>query len=215
MYRQKLREISRQSRFPIDEFGADHFVLTQEAVGELRQLDYFDQWLMALRQNWFHIKMADGSLFIFKEGRLPAYSYMHCPLDIVTFADFLNDIGEIDCPQVRREFRAQYEQLLETASRKLHVTPIRFDFDPSGYRPGVHPAAHIHIGLLNPIRIAANKMSAASFVLFVMRQMYPESWACLLEKSNCDYFVRCIRDGSTLLPPEYQTELDAIELHLS
>jgi hypothetical protein len=214
MYRQKLREIARQSGFPIEEFGADHFVLTQGIIGELRQLAYFDRWLKALRHNWFHIKMADGSLFLFSEGLLPSYSYIHCPLDIVTFADFLNEVGEFDSPVIRRKFRTQYEHLLDTASPREHVTPIRFDFDPSGYKPGVHPIAHIHIGLENAVRISTNRMSATSFVLFVMRQMYPESWARLLEKPNRTYFLRCIRDCSTALPPEYQSELDTIELHL-
>jgi hypothetical protein len=68
--------------------------------------------------------------------------------------------------------------------RRIPCAYIRYDFDGGSFRTGVHPAAHIHIGLDNPIRIGLGKqLTPLAFLLFVIRQMYPENWERLLNNS--------------------------------
>lgn len=213
MYRQQLQAIARESHFPIESYGEDHFVLTPAIVAELRVKSYMEQWQAAIENKWFHIRMQDHSLFQFAEGATPTFSFLHCPLEVMSFVEFLSQIGEENTPESRRKYRDEYSKVVETASERQYITPIRFDYDPVGYRPGVHPVAHIHVGLSNDIRLCSNRMNAVSFVLFVMRQMYPRSWERLLGRHNLNRFVRSIRSPSTNLPPKFWGALDGIELH--
>lgn len=133
----------------------------------------------------------------------------------MTFPDYLAERGEENNPRIRREMAGSYQNVIDTAAERRHVTPIRYDYDPRGYQEGVHPVAHIHIGLGNEVRLCSNKMSAASFVLFVMRQMYPKSWEQLLTRKGLNRFVNSIREPSTRLEERYFGAVDRIELHLT
>jgi hypothetical protein len=215
MYKVKLQELCREARFPVSEFGAERFVVTPEIVGDLRVLPYVERWKKALSSGWYHVRMADHSIFIFSEGTKPSYTFLQSPLQVVTLSEYLDALGERDTPQSRAQHREDYLQVIDTASLREYVTPIRFDYDAGSYRAGAHPAAHIHIGLDNEIRIATNKMSAVSFLLFVMRQIYPLCWERLLSREKRDRLVRPIRSRETVLLPELWTELDRIELHLA
>ncbi|MBY4597101.1 DUF2290 domain-containing protein [bacterium BD-1] len=189
--------------------------MTQEIIGELRVRSYLEQWKLAVESGWYHIRMSDHSLFLFKEGVSPSYSFLHSPIEAPSFVEFLEAMGVEDTPAIRRELREEFQLAIETSGPRRAVTPIRFDYDSRGYRRGVHPIAHIHIGLDNDVRIAANKMSPRSFVLFVMRQMYPDAWARLLSRKFGSPFFRCIREESTRLSPDYWGEEDRVELHLA
>ncbi|WP_395683171.1 DUF2290 domain-containing protein [Dokdonella sp.] len=215
MYKVRLQELCREAHFPVAEFGSEHFVVTPGIAGDLRILPYVEQWKKALSSGWYHVRMADHSIFIFSEGAKPSYAFLHSPLQIVTFAEYLEALGERDTPRARALHREDYAHVFDTASLREYVTPIRFDYDAASYRAGARPAAHIHIGLDNEIRLAANKMSAVSFLLFVMRQMYPKCWERLLGRQKRDWLVRPIRGESTELPKELWSQVDRIELHLA
>lgn len=213
MYKPIIQPIARDSKFPILEYGENSFVLKNELIQKLRTLSYLEQWKTLTDSKSFHIKMADHSLFIFGEGARPSYSYMQCPLDVTTFPEYLISIGEEDNPTNRNIHREDYYYALETASERKHCTPIRFDYDERGYTPGVHPAAHIHIGLSNQIRIGCNKMTPLSFVLFIMRQAYPSCWERLINKRNSKKIGEMIRSENTRINAEHYQELDKVELH--
>lgn len=214
MYRQRLQVIAREAGFPVDRYGDDHFILSKDNIGELRVRSYLDQWRLAHSKGWFHVRMHDHSLFLFSEGAAPSYSYLQCPLVVPSYPDYLHEIGVSNTPENRRRHLPDYEQVFDTADVRSHVTPIRFDYDPNGYRSGVHPVAHVHIGLDNDVRLACNRMSATSFLLFVMRQMYPESWVRLLARTQRNRLVSSIRATETRLNDEFWQELDKVELHL-
>lgn len=214
MYQVKLQALARHARFPVAEYGPLHFSLSPEVIGELRVRSYLEQWKLAIANQWFHVKLADHSLFLFKEGIAPSYSFLHCPIDVPSFAEFLSVAGVKDSPASRRSLVGEYQLAFDTAGARASVTPIRFDYDPNGYRAGVHPASHIHIGLQNQIRISVSRMTPVSFFLFVMRQMYPEAWARLIEhfpRSELKTKVRPRVDG---IPPELWSDLDEIEHRL-
>lgn len=82
------------------------------------------------------------------------------------------------------EHEEEYRLVIDTATLRSTVTPIRYDLDRNAYRTCVHPAAHIHIGLSNEVRLATRReFSPVAFVLFVIRQAYPAHWERLLEFS--------------------------------
>lgn len=215
MYKQRIQALAREAGFPVMDYGDPHFILSQEAVGELRIRPYLERWQLCVERRWFHVRMADHSIFLFQEGLRPSYSFLHCPLDLMSMSEYLAANGNEDTPSERRRVAGDYASLVDTASERRHVTPIRFDFDPAGYRPGVHPVAHVHIGLENSVRISSNRMSPVSFVLFVMRHMYPEAWSRLLGRRSCSQYVSSIRDQATKIEAEHWTDLDKHELYLA
>lgn len=213
MYKRSLQVLARESSFPVEEYSPSHFVVTPEIAAELRVKNYFDQWQSAIANRWFHVRLADQSLFLFTEGATPSYSFLHCPLDIMTFSEFLSYLGVENSPENRRSYSSEYEALIDTADRRESVTPIRFDYHPAGYRSGVHPVGHIHIGLSNEVRLSSNKMNAVAFVLFVMRHMYPFAWERLLRRFGAARLSDLIRHSNSSIPLEFWSVLDRVELH--
>lgn len=216
MYQQIVRQIARAAHFPISRYGHDHFVLTADIVSELRAMSYINQWSASRQNEWFHIEMEDLSIFSFTEGATSSYSYLQCPLDVPSYRSYLNQQGLEYSTQNRREQLENYQMLLETAGVKPHLTPIRYDLDPHGYRTGVHPLAHIHIGMDNSVRIGLRKkMTPLAFVLFVMRQAYPESWARLLQHREVENVEKKIRTECDDVDDDRWREHDRLELHLA
>jgi hypothetical protein len=213
----EIRLFARAALFPIKNYGSPYFALTNDKVRKLRELPYFDQWKLASQEKWFHIELEDLSLFLFHESEHAAsFSFMHSPVSIPSKKEFLSNLGIENTPQNRRDFSSQYEMVLDTATAKRTVTPIRFDFDAIGYATGVHPIGHIHIGLENDIRLAVSrKMTPTSFLLFIMRHMYPDSWRRLIGHQESRRLESAIRSNCQVMPEEYWQELDRLELYLS
>lgn len=216
MYQQIIQQFARAAHFPIARYGHDHFALATEMVRELRELSYLDQWKTCRSNEWFHIEMEDLSLLLFTEGATSSYSYLQCPLDVPSYRQFLEQRGLAFSTQNRRENLDDYSMLLETAGLRQHLTPMRYDLDPNGYRSGVHPLAHIHIGLSNNVRIGIRKkMTPLAFVLFVMRQAYPESWARLLQQKEVGNVPKKIRLECNDVENDWWQQHDHLELHLA
>jgi len=217
MYRSQLQAIFRLAGFPVASYGDPHFTLTPNIIGDLRARPYLAQWQVASANEWFHLRMEDHSLFMFdgREGHT-SYSYLQCPLDLMTFREFLRRRG-LDCNgRNMRDFQDEYGLVVETAELRSNVTPIRYDLDAAGYRPGVHPFAHMHIGLDNSIRLGLRRrMSPVSFCLFVMRHMYPESWVRLLERSARCRLPSLVRIALPLVEEEFWSDVDQIEAYLN
>ena len=218
MYRERLRQLFRSAQFPVQtDAELSHFVPNSHAIGQLRELSYFEQWKLATANKWYHVRMEDHSLFIFNDAvGSPSYSFLHAPIRADTMREFLKGKKlDITAANVRDNIE-EYDLVLETAPLRSHVLPIRFDYDVSGYRPGVHPVAHLHIGLDNNLRIAlSRRMSAQSFVLFVMRHLYPESWERLLAQRASFNLAGLLRTSLPPIPPHHWSDIDCLELSLS
>jgi len=218
MYWNQFRQLFRAAQFPVQhEFELGHFVPTADVIGELRELSYFDQWRAATENKWYHLKLEDHSLFIFNEGALnPSYSFLHAPIIAPTMREFLRSKDLLVTAANVREHLEEYSLVLDTAEFRQHVLPIRFDYDPTGYRTGVHPLAHLHFGLENSVRVGlARGMTAEAFVLFVMRQMYPECWERLLSQRDNFKLRSSIRTSLSAIPTPYWGDLDSLELHFA
>lgn len=215
MYHARIREVARIARLPVQAYE-DHFSVTPDVISELRECSYIERWRRSREKGWFHIELEDHSLFLFDEaGERASFSYLECPLDVPSFEEYLASLGVEHTKRNRREFAEDYQSVVETAGAREYVTPIRFDLDPVAYRAGVHPLAHLHVGLGNNVRIGLRKrMTRLSFLLFVMRQMYPACWERLINHQWVGRLPHAIRDECIEVPVAMWNTVDQLELHL-
>lgn len=192
------------------------FEVTSSHIRLISDLSYYEQWRYLFSNNFYSIKFPDNSIFTFQYGQSPSYRYIECPLDIPSYEDFLRDIGVINPKDKFSEVnRDDYSLALLTANLKPHINPIRYDLDRKSYRSGLHPAAHLHIGLDNEIRISLEReMTAVSFLLFVLRQRYPLNWEKLIHSSFGVNLERLVRQSLPFLGSVYRDSLDRREVYL-
>lgn len=217
MYHPQIQVLARAAHWPVAKYGDKFFSVTPAIVRDLREKPYIDQWRTALENDWYHVRLEDHSLLMFSESDHSAsFSFLQCPLDVPTFRSYLDSIGLKYTERNRINHRDNYEMVWITSSPREHLTPIRFDYDENGYRCGTHPVSHIHIGLGNQIRIGVNRrMTAVSFVLFVMRQLYPECWERILNHREAARLPKIIRTDCQDLKTDHWRDGDTIELHFS
>lgn len=217
MYPPKIQVLARAAHWPVVDYGDRFFSVTPTIIRELREKTYLEQWRTALVNKWYHIVLEDHSLLMFSEtNRSASFSFIQCPLEVPTFRSYLNNFQLNYTEKNRRKMQEEYEMVMETASLKDHVTPVRFDYDENSYRKGIHPVSHIHIGLNNQIRIGLNRrMTAISFVLFIMRQLYPECWERILNSQEAKFLPTAIRNGCAQIQATHWQNDDRLEFHFS
>lgn len=199
----------------IDADMPDNFQITPEVVRTLRQSAYLDQWRISHENSWFHLVMHDLSFFVFDAARM-SYSFVDRPIDVVSPRQYLRQNNKEVTRKNLNDIEEEYDLYLSSAVMRPHVTPIRFDLDTKGYREGVHPAAHIHIGLENQVRLHVNKeLTPVAFFLFVIRQMYPVYWERLCASNLSNKLKHVASAGLQLIEGKYCKALDEIELRLS
>lgn len=188
--------------------------------GTVRSLSYIDEFNLYSKERLFDIRLVDHAIFQFKtyaDGKT-SYCYYQTPLELPTYKEYVADQIEdepIDIEEVGDLFLEDYEQVIATARLRNGVTPIRYDYNSDLYEPGVHPAAHLHIGSGNEIRLYTRRlMLPLSFVLFVLRQMYPESWRCFLSLEGAPTLGRCVRDDLEQVDAKFSGSLDMLQLIL-
>lgn len=217
MFRQGIQAFARAARWPVVDYGLPHFSLTPAIVQQLRELPYLERWRQSLAQKWYHARLEDHSLVTFSVGAMSAsYAYLQCPLEVPTYREFVESLGLTFDARARNDLAGEYEEVMDTASVRSNITSIRYDYDENGYRCGVHPVSHIHIGLDNQVRLGVSKrLTPPSFALFVMRQMYPECWSRLLEHQEAARLPRAVRLDCQNVQDLYWQMQDQVEMHLN
>jgi hypothetical protein len=211
-----LQPYFRYAGLGVVKLAHNNFRFTQQMVSELRQLNYVDQWKLSRSNSWCHVMLDDLSYFSFSDlAGKPSYGYYPCPLEIESLADYLRERDIEPTKRNKMEAAEEYDLAIETATLKESLTPIRYDIDTNAYRVCVHPTAHLHIGRDNQIRIATRRiMTPLAFVLFVIRQTYPENWTKLLTYSDSLKLARKIRSGLPEIKEPNWTEKDEIQSYL-
>jgi hypothetical protein len=168
----------------------------------VRRSSYYEEWFMYLTDQRYDLLLEDWSLFQFRllrrrESFEVHYGYYECAADVVPYDQFLRK--HYNMTVATDEFLDIYEDYVYTQPAKPYVTPIRYDFEPDFYREARHPAAHIHFGRNNDTRIRAERVwYPVSFVLFVLRQVYPEIWEPAVR--NSPYLRDVCRNVRARLP---------------
>jgi len=185
-------------------------------MGRVRPLSYFDQWKLCVREHYYDCLLSDHSFIQFNNDPYPSYSYYQFPLDALSFSEYADREFGKGWEYYAYEVREAYDQYLETQDRLRNVTPIRYDYDPTCYQSGRHPAAHVHIGLTNNIRIGADRqMAPLSFILFILRQCYPDHWDRFKELYKGKPIFKEVRDNIDKVPKKYWNPSDFHEVYLT
>ena len=187
------------------------FSIEQKQISILRTRTYVDLWKDSYENNWYNFKLDDQSMFQFSDTN---YHFIQCPLDIVSQGEFKRSLDPaLRVPGLLEE---AYENEISTSAIKNHFTPIRMDLDYGSYKEGRHPAAHIHFGLDNEVRVGLKRlMTPESFVLFIIRQAYPDAWTKLLDSSLGSKIEKKIRNSLIEVDDNYWNPKDNRELYLN
>lgn len=205
---------------PNKKLGASHF----------RGMSYRQTYEECVKEYAYDFRLADQSLLLFlksgttcHDGTLN-YSYLECPVSVMAYREFVGN--EIGLDVVDEEFdeqvgawgddlRSDYEQYVSSLDAKSVVTPLRYDYKTADYRPGVHPASHVHFGHGNEIRVGTQRiMKPLSFLLFVLRQRYPNFWEGLRISKDMPVHVRNVRNDLDAVDAAYWGDSDLHEIYL-
>ena len=184
-----------------------------------RTMPYAQVWEDCYRNQFYDISLVDGALLQFRAPSFRplsiGYSFYECPYLTVAYEDFLKEVLDATYEDVGDEFRREYEDYVLGLPKKDAVTPIRYDYDPPRYIPGVHPASHIHFGAASRVRVSARRLlSPLSFTLFIVRHCYPESWSRFIVTRHAPRWCQYVRDMLDPVDAAFISPLDAWHMAL-
>lgn len=195
---------------------SENFSINAEIIRRQRELPYAKMWQIAYSEGWHHIRFEDLSILQFQSNPSPSYHFIECPLAVPPLSEFVKERGFDYRDRYKSSVQEEYELVIDTASLRSHVTPIRYDYDVHGYREGVHPVGHLHIGLENEIRLRMDReMTPLAFLLFIIRQRYPVNWEHLINSPLGARLETFIRRSLVAIGPAYCKPLDQLEVKLS
>ena len=80
-----------------------------------------------------------------------------------------------------------YMELTKEDTYKMLQFPLylRYDVDEKGYVPNLHSYAHLHIGVVEDVRLSVSKiLTPSTFVNLVLKMIYPDNWKNILSESK-------------------------------
>lgn len=177
----------------------------------LRVKNYIDQYKALVAGSMYDFMLTDGSLIQYQltggRGEQYSMSFIDCPL-------LINSTDSQSGPDMHVAYD-RLEDPLAQAEAKGYFTPIRFDYSPSDYKPGQHPAAHLHFGHQSNVRVFATRLlTPLSFTLLVVRQCYPTAWTIAKGIREFHTWARQIRDALDRVPAEFFSAQDQWEHRL-
>lgn len=185
-----------------------------------RKLSYFEVWSTCFRERFFDFHLSDDSLLHFRADSFEplsiSYVYLECPLSPTRpFEDYLRDEYAADEDEIYIQSKRDFSDYFETGIPKAHVTPVRYDFSPTLYDEGRHPASHLHIGHHNDMRVGTKKvLRPLSFFCLILRQMYPVTWSEFCEMNGCDNVAKNVRENLDDVDAAYWNPRDEWEMSL-
>jgi len=154
----------------------------------------------------------DGSFFFFRRNpfdrTLLSYGYFESPYSGISFSEFTAEIGGDNDPW------QQYEEYCAQRPPRPHVFPVRYDWSPTLYREGAHPAAHLHVGHDSGLRLAVDAiLLPLQFVVLVIRHFYLATWETTASPlGEVARAAQSISDSGIV--PLYRQGRDHLELRL-
>ena len=193
-------------------------VYPEDLLHRLRRIeDYEEEWRKCCEEQYFDFQLTDYSLIqLHLRGLDPLwlnYRYYPTPRSACTYPEWLQELG-FDLSTAREYFREEYSQYVLDSDYR-HATPVRYDYDERMYKPGVHPVSHIHFGYESRVRVATEKiLNPVSFVLFIIRQFYPQFWADIVKLEESETWCSQIREKLADIPDEFWGDPDEKEHRL-
>ena len=131
----------------------------------------------------YDILLADDSMITMNmEGGLVRMVYLQNPIKHIDILEYVSmyhkdDLNVCSVDELREIYKEEYERHLATLELNKAAVYIRYDENPTLYRPMVHPYIHLHIGMNNNIRIPSSvEMTPLTFILFILQQVYYDVW---------------------------------------
>lgn len=145
----------------------------------------------------YDILLADDSMITMNmEGGLVRMVYLQNPIKHIDILEYVSmyhkdDLNVCSVDELREIYKEEYERHLATLELNKAAVYIRYDEDPTLYRPMVHPYIHLHIGMNNNIRIPSSvEMTPLTFILFILQQVYYDVWVKeFMGKSSQDNII--------------------------
>lgn len=196
----------------------DHKAYTdysRQDISELRLLSYDEQWRKCYDEGFYDLLLSDYSIVQFRYTSAENFSFVNMPCPYLEFTDYSSFYEQLN-PKPIDEADFLYDIFLSSLNTKATNNYIRYDFAPMLYTEGRHPVSHLHFGSLD-VRIGTNRIyNPLTFVYFVMRQLYPESWLKLLESTSPPHsqIRNEIRNSLSEIPAERYKNYDKLEPYL-
>lgn len=163
-------------------------------VSQVRGLSYPEEWKIHNDKFWYHIKLSDESLILFKPD---SFKYFMSPFEqLMTIEQYEDQLkqeliaaqySDKDIEEYLVDVDTMHQQYIETELAKGAYTPIRVDIHPDQYHKTHHPVTHLHIGHDNQSRIPIKKiMTPQAFASFIIATFYPEEWKRIREDKLLD-----------------------------
>ena len=183
-----------------------------------KELDYLETWKECYQNQYYDFQLNDNSLIQFRfESYKPlifSFVYYQSPFTTMTYKEFIVSHG-FEYNSIGDSLTQEYEQYLDSSDIKAYTLPIRYDYDQKLYNPGRHPVAHFHFGIDNNIRIGTKKiLKPISFLLFILRQCYPDDWTNFLTLKESPVLLRNVRDSLGEIEGCFWTHCDNNEMYL-
>jgi hypothetical protein len=177
---------------------------------DFKELLYADLWKKYVQEKIYDFLLFDQSVFQFRiVNDIVSYTYFECPYI------FLN-LDHSDLEEIDTDFFIDSVTKLKPAT-----TPIRYDIDQESYAPGRHPVSHFHFGFESQIRICCDKIiTPTAFLFFIIRQVYPQTWKKILERTITDKALKAVVDSArknleSIDQKLYWGDEDDLELYLT
>ena len=192
-------------------FNENPYRLEGKDICTLRKMPFLKKYLFLYKTRAYSFFLNDLSLIGF-ENSSTGYYYYQTPYD--NWKDFL-ELYDLSDEEILRDSDFLVDELHE---RQNHFI-VRYDYDETQYRPGIHPVAHIHLGCDTEIRIGCRKkLKPTSFILFIFRQFYPQLWNSIIsankDSSVHEDVLKSVRINLDNIGDEFLSDQDQYEMYL-
>ena len=172
-------------------------------------MSYTEKYKFYYKNKNFSFILKDLSIIGFEDGDT-GFFYFQSPYS--NSVNLYNEYCKNQC------FYQISDLLTDELEEREHPFYARYDYSEGQYAEGSHPVAHMHLGVDTEIRIASErKLKPMSFVLFILRQFYPNEWIVFLTlaslRSHRETALKSVRQNLVKVDSSYRKTGDFFEMY--
>lgn len=171
--------LSVQQNYPTNQLGNIAFSGMQDISVAMKNIAYQEIYKRLDESKNYNIKMLDGALiqmlYAFKKNRLASHRLAFFPAPNLESFQNEPDIYELD------------EIYADILAKNIVTFPIRFDYDPNGFKEVEHPKTHATFGQYKNCRIPVSEpLTPEVFIIFILRNFYNTAFCQFSVDFNVD-----------------------------
>lgn len=188
------------------------YAVTTEDKNALKKMQYVEKYILYYKKKYYSFLLNDLSIVGF-ETASSGFFYFQVPFSNMEEYLQLYDLN-------KTEYIHDLDFMLDDLLPMQHPFYSRYDYAEEQYTEGRHPVAHIHLGVNTSMRVACQcKLQPMSFVLFVLRQFYPEKWEQMFNateiKSQRANILKSVRENLSKVSSDFMKEKDLYEMYFA